>query len=126
MCKLEEEVSEHLVTERLESNEEMLEVAEDKYQQVISPLKADVSGAEAASFGGYGAADELRGLEQVPEGAPHEHHGGDHGPEEGGRAPGERSRDIGPGWEGDAGEASGGEIHCGAASNSGGCRASSG
>ena len=38
MCKQEEEVSERLVAERLESYK-MLEVAEDKYQQVIIHLK---------------------------------------------------------------------------------------
>ena len=34
-----EEVSEHLMTERLESNEERLEIAEDKYQWAIAGLK---------------------------------------------------------------------------------------
>ena len=38
MCNQEEEVSEHLVTKRLESKEEILE-AEDKYQWAIVQLK---------------------------------------------------------------------------------------
>ena len=39
MRQQEEEVSEHLVTKRLESKEKMLEVAEDKYQWAIAGLK---------------------------------------------------------------------------------------
>ena len=39
MGQLEEEVAEHLVPERLESKEERLEVAEDKYQWAIAGLK---------------------------------------------------------------------------------------
>ena len=39
MGQQEEEVAEHLVPERLESKEERLEVAEDKYQWAIAGLK---------------------------------------------------------------------------------------
>ena len=39
MGQQEEEVAEHLVAERLESKEERLEVAEDKYQWAIAGLK---------------------------------------------------------------------------------------
>ena len=91
MCNQEEEVSEHLVTKRLESKEEILE-AEDKYQWAIVQLKL------------MSVEQKLMVLEAMEQQmSPEEwvssrrsatvprHPGGDHGPEEGGRAPEERS-----------------------------------